>query len=74
MMPNNIRNEKGRCCWDRATKEYINRYCRIIDEMLDTINIPDYVCCNNCHCDLSIHKHNIDVFYPSIIKCYLKYF
>ena len=24
MMPNNIRNAKGSCCWDRATKEDIN--------------------------------------------------
>ena len=67
-MPNNIRNEKGSCCWDRATKEDINRYCRLLDEMLDTINIPDCVRCNDCHCDLSKHKHSIDEFCQSIIK------
>ena len=32
-MPNNIRNDKGNCCWDRATKEDINRYCLILYEM-----------------------------------------
>ena len=39
--------------------------------MLDTINIPDCVRCNDCHCDLSKHKHSIDVFCQSIIKCCL---
>ena len=48
MMPNNISNEKGRCCWDIATKEDINRYYRLLDEMLDTINIPECVRCNEC--------------------------
>ena len=69
MMPNNILNNKGRCCWDRATKEDINRDCRLLYEMLDTINILDCVRCNDCHCDLSKHKHTIDVFCQSIIKC-----
>ena len=40
----------------------INRYCGLLDEMLDAINIPDCVRCNDCHCDLSKHKHSIDVF------------
>ena len=69
-MPNNIRNDKGNCCWDRATKEHINRYCPLLDQMLDTINIPYCVRCNDCHCDLSKHKHRI-VFCQSIIKCCL---
>ena len=67
MMPNNIRNDKGRCCWDRATKEDNNRYCRLLDEMLDNINILDYVRCNDFQCDLSKHKHSIDVCCQSII-------
>ena len=70
-MPNNIRNDTGNCCWDRATKEDINRYCLLLDEMLDIINIPGCVRCNDCHCDLSKHKHSIDVFCQSIIKCCL---
>ena len=67
MMPNNIHNVKGHCCWDRATKEDINRYCSLLDEMLDTVNIPDCVRYN----DLSKHKHSLDVFFQSIIKCCL---
>ena len=39
--------------------------------MLDTINIPDCVRCNGCHCDLSKHKHSIDGFCQSVIKCCL---
>ena len=36
--------------------------------MLDTIYIPDCVRCNDCHCDLSKHKHSIGIFCLSIIK------
>ena len=68
IMPNNIHNDKGSCCWDRATIEDLNRNCLLLDEVLDTINIPDYLRCNDCHCDLSKHKHSIDVFCQSIIK------
>ena len=48
MMPNNNSNDKGRCCWDRATKEDINIYCGLLDEMLDASNIPECVRCNEC--------------------------
>ena len=39
--------------------------------MLDIINITECVRCNDCHCDVPKHKHSLDVFCESLIKCIL---
>ena len=70
-MKNNIRNNKVNCSWDRTSEEDINRYCLLLDEMLDTINMPDGERYNDCNCNLTKHKHSIDYFFQSIIKCCL---
>jgi hypothetical protein len=61
-------NLKSRLAWHRATENDIDQYRTRLDEMLNSINVPDFIHeCSNVLCSDCGHTEYIDLYCNNII-------